>query len=424
MTERVFEADLTWTGAAFESGVQIRVDAGGRIAAIGRLGAEPDERLTGRALLPGFVDAHSHAFQRALRGLGETFPDGAGSFWTWREAMYSLVESLDGERFAAVVEQAFAEMRRAGITTVGEFHYLHHSATATDWAFDELVLDAARRVGIRLALLQTCYRTGGIDRPLEPAQRRFASPDLDAYWRQIDRLGVRLDEPTQSLGIVAHSVRAVPPEEIGALYREARRRGLVFHIHLEEQPREIDDCRAAYGASPVEVVLDATGGGEGLTAVHCIHTSPATLRRLIASGASIAVCPLTEANLADGVPDLAALTPPYPVCLGTDSNVRISMLEEMRWLEYGQRLASGERGRLRDDDGRVAPALLTAATAAGADALGVDCGRLEVGRWADFTALDLSHPTLESVAPEHLLEAAIFGGADDAVAGTWVGGRS
>lgn len=424
MTQRVFEADLTWTGRAFESGVQIRIDPAGRITAIGRLGLEPDERLSRQALVPGFVNAHSHAFQRGLRGRGEKFRAGAGTFWSWREAMYDLVRELDAESFSSLVEQAFAEMRRAGITTVGEFHYLHHSTDRADWGFDELVLEAARATGIRLVLLQTYYRTGGIDRPLDAAQRRFASPDAATFWGQIESLESRLEGPEQSLGVVAHSLRAVPPGEIGELYREARRRGRVFHIHLEEQQREIDECRAAYGATPVEVVLDATGSAEGLTAVHCTHTSPEALTRLVGAGASIAVCPLTEANLADGIPDLGRLEAPFPLCLGTDSNARISMLEEMRWLEYGQRLASGERGRLRDADGRIAASLLAAATLGGATALGVDCGRLEPGRWADFVAIDLDHPSVAAAPADSLLETIVFGGGDDLVAGTWVGGRA
>lgn len=423
MSASVFEADLTWTGDAFEEGVQIRVGEDGRIEALGGLGLEADEHLGGRALLPGFVNAHSHAFQRALRGLGESFPSGAGSFWSWREAMYRLVERLDAEEFARTTEAVFREMRRAGVTTVGEFHYLHHSAEGPDWAFDELLLEAATRAGIRLVLLEAYYRTGGIGEELGRAQRRFDGIDAMSFWRQMEHLESRVDTPRQQLGVVAHSVRAVPPEEIGELYRQARRRGLVFHIHLEEQRREIDECRAAYGASPVEVVLDATGSGDGLTAVHCTHTRPAQLGRLVAAGASIVVCPLTEANLADGIPDLGGLAPPFPLALGTDSNARVSMLEEMRWLEYGQRLASGQRGRLRDGTGRIAPALLAAATEGGANALGVAAGRLAVGRWADFTAVDLTHPALADASPETLLESIVLGCPDDIVAATWVGGR-
>ncbi|HKY60000.1 MAG TPA: amidohydrolase family protein, partial [Gemmatimonadota bacterium] len=246
----VVEADLTWTGERFEAGVQVAIGSEGRIKAVGRLGRPADRRLERRALLPGLVSAHSHAFQRGLRGRGERFPHGAGSFWTWREAMYGLVESLDGERFRRVCAQTFREMLDAGITAVGEFHYLHHSPDGPDHAFDRLVLDAAAEAGIRIALLSTCYETEGIGRPLEAAQRRFATSGA-AFLESLDRLQQELDPSTQSLGIAAHSVRAVPLEEIVRLHQEATRRGLVFHMHVAEQRREVEECVERYGRSPL-----------------------------------------------------------------------------------------------------------------------------------------------------------------------------
>ncbi|MFL5515524.1 MAG: amidohydrolase family protein, partial [Gemmatimonadales bacterium] len=178
MTEEVIEADLTWLDSGFRAGVRVRVDASGRIASAGEGGPPPTRRIRNAALLPGFVNTHSHAFQRALRGSGELFPAGSGSFWTWREAMYGLVERLDRDSLARICRQAFAEMRDAGTTAVGEFHYLHHDRPG-DFAFDEVVLAAAADVGIRIVLLQTYYATGGIGRPLTGGQRRFSTQSVE-----------------------------------------------------------------------------------------------------------------------------------------------------------------------------------------------------------------------------------------------------
>ncbi len=418
--EEVVEADLAWVGEGFRAGVQVRVDGDGRIAEVGALGLAPTERLTGRALLPGFVSAHSHAFQRGLRGKGERFPEGSGSFWSWREAMYALVGGLDPERFLDLTTQAFRELRAAGVTTVADFHYLHHAGPGLDFALDELVLKAARAAGIRLALLETYYRTGGIGRPLEGPQRRFATPSPDRFWRQVDRLAPLLDPATQSLGVAVHSLRAATPDEISDIAAEARRRGLVVHMHVEEQRREIDDCVAAYGRRPLALLLDTLELGPHFTAVHCTHSLPSHLELFFATGATACICPLTEANLGDGIPPLSASA---RLCLGSDSNARISLLEEMRWLEYAQRLRTETRGHLRDPQGAVSPTLLAAATTGGARSLGVAAGAIQPGLWADFVAVDLAAPSLAGHDPATLLDALLLGAPDDVIAATCVGGR-
>ncbi len=421
----IYEADLTWTGARFEPGLRVAVGADGRITAVGALDQPADERLSGMALLPGFVNAHSHAFQRGLRGLGERFPQGAGSFWSWREAMYRLVEELEPERLRALCLQTFREMLAAGITTVGEFHYLHHDlarASDGDWALDEAVLAAARESGIRLVLLQVYYRTGGIGQPLSGAQLRFDARSYEHYWGRIDALLPRLERGRESLGVAPHSLRAASPDEVARVHAEARARGLVVHMHLEETRKEIDDCRVAYGRTPMELVAERLDLDAGFTAVHGTHTGPDQLAFFLNSGANLCLCPLTEANLGDGTPALGRV-PPDGLCLGTDSNARISMLEEMRWAEYGQRLAREQRGVLVDEQGQVARRLLAAATLGGARALGVRVGALEVGAWADFVALDLGSPELAGWRPETLLESLVLGAGERAWAGTWVGGR-
>ena len=455
---RTIEAELTWTGERFERGVRVTVDAEGRIAAVGRPAAAgdgaaaedeaPAERLGNRALLPGFVNAHSHAFQRGLRGRGETFPNqptgatgtvGMGSFWSWREAMYSLVESLDRDGFRELTLRAFREMRSAGITTVGEFHYFHHgidhgASGAADHAFDDAVIEAAAEAGVRLVLLQTYYREGGPGRPLEPAQRRFRSESVPAFVEQLDRLAERISRagsPAPSLGIVAHSIRAAPPDDVAALFEEAVRRDLPFHMHVEEQVREIVECATAYGKRPLELLLgrlalDRPEAAHRFTGVHCTHSDPADMARFAGAGGNVCICPTTEANLGDGIADLPGiLASGGTVCLGTDSNARISMLEEARWLELVQRLARERRGVARDETrqgGRVATTLLDAATANGARALGVPAGAIRPGAWADLVAFDLGHPELAGWDEETLLESIFLGASDRAIAGTFVGG--
>ncbi|HKO59490.1 MAG TPA: formimidoylglutamate deiminase [Thermoanaerobaculia bacterium] len=406
----IVEADLTWTGERFERGIRIAIEDG-RITDVGALGAE-GKRLERRAILPGFVSAHSHAFQRALRGRGETFPEGAGSFWSWREAMYALVQQLDADRFYDAIRATFEEMLAAGITTVGEFHYLHHAPAGNDWAFDELVLRAARDAGIRIVLLLTYYKTGAIGRPLALAQQRFSTQSLDDFWCQVDRLGAMLDARTQTLGVAAHSIRGVPLEEIAPLYAEARRRGMVVHMHVEEQRKEIDDCRAAYGATPLHLINTRLPSCEGFTAVHATHSEPEEMRRFLGRGGQVCITPLTEANLGDGIPDVSALRAPS---LGTDSNARVSMLEEMRWLEYAQRLRSETRGVFRG-----ARPLLDAATINGARSLGIDAGRIGKGALADLVIIDLDARSIKDVDEEHLLEALIFGAGDGVIEGTIV----
>jgi formimidoylglutamate deiminase len=423
MSQLVIEAELTWNGDGFVRGSQVAVEEDGRIAAVGTLGRQATHPLTRLALLPGFVDTHSHAFQRGLRGSGERFPAGAGSFWTWREAMYALVGALDRESLHRLSVQAFGEMRDAGVTAVGEFHYVHHERGG-DFALDQVVLDAAAEVGIRIVFLNTFYATGAPGKPLQGAQCRFATPSLDEYWRRMDLLAAGLDPLTQSLGAVAHSIRAASPEQVRALHDEAVRRRLPFHMHVEEQRREIEESTAAYGRTPMAVILDTIDVRDNFTAVHCTHTSDADMRRFLGAGGMACLCPLTEANLGDGIPRLAL---PHAargrLALGTDSNNRLSLLEEMRWLEYAQRLRGEMRGALADETGQVATTALAAATTGGARALALSAGRIVPGAWADFVAIDLTAPALAGIGPDRLLEALVFGAGNEVIAGTFVGGR-
>ena len=421
MTSTVLEADLTWVDGVFRPGVQIEVDGAGAIVALGS-DLPVTDRRAGEAILPGFVNAHSHAFQRGLRGRGEHFPQSGGSFWTWRQEMYDLVDRLGVVEFQSISTQAFQEMRRSGMTTVGEFHYFHHDGTDGGFAMDEAVIAAAEAAGIRMVLLHAYYVTGGIAAPLQGGQRRFDTYSQEQYWAQIDALQARLAGTRHTMGVVVHSIRAAPLEDLALVHAEARRREMVVHIHLEEQVKEIEECKAAFGRTPMRVLLDTIDVDHQTVCVHCTHTQPQEMAEFIDRGGRVCICPLTEANLGDGIPQLANV-PNHRLSLGTDSNARIDMLEEARWLEYGQRLNRQSRGIIRDPDGFNATELLHAATIGGGDALGSGGGRIAEGVPADLCAVDLSHLSLAGATAATLAEMIVFGCDASVITGTCVAGE-
>jgi formimidoylglutamate deiminase len=404
----VYNPELAWLGGLFAANTSITVEDG-TIVEIG----DGDGSDKG-AFLPGFVNAHSHAFQRGLRGRGEHFEEGADTFWSWREEMYQLVDELSVSDFRSLCINSFSEMRSAGITTVGEFHYLHHDQEA-DYAMDQAVLDAANEVGIRIVLLHGFYAHGGFGASTSCGQKRFETHCIDAWWKQLDDLANSVDGNMQRVGTVAHSVRAVDLESIQGIALGSIQRGMPMHIHLEEQRQEIEACLEAHGVTPMALLNDAIEVSPMVTAIHCTHTAPADMEQWLSTGGNVCLCPLTEANLADGVCAMHRIVKQGGcISLGTDSNARISMLEEMRWMEYAQRLTREERGVCVDLDGNMANFLLDAATINGARSLGVQVGKIEVGKLADFAVLDLQHIQLHGVLPEHL-PAAICCGCDNAI---------
>lgn len=422
MKIRSIRAALTWIDGAFEEGVRITISADGTIEATTRDAEPADLELPDEAILPGFINAHSHSFQRAMRGKTERFPAGRGSFWTWRETMYSLVESMTAQDFHDWNLAAFKEMRAAGITTAGEFHYFHHeTAAAHDHRFDSVVLDAADAAGIRLVLLQTYYRTGGFDQPLSTAQKRFDTPNVDDFLRELDRLQSNL-RTHQSVGIVAHSIRAVPVEDLKRLAKAAVERDLPFHMHLEEQEKEIRECVEATGSHPMRIVLDQTPVDDHFTGVHCTHSSEQDLREWIERGANVCITPLTEGNLGDGIQPLAPIASGQ-LSVGSDCNARIDMLEELRWLEYAQRLVRQDRGVYRDPAGDNASLLFQIGTTGGARSLGVNAGTIEPGQDADFFTVDLRHRSLTGWERQRLLDSIIFGGGNEIIRRSCVGGK-
>lgn len=429
--QQVIEAELTWTGTSFERGMRVTVSDRGVIESVRKAGEhEPPatHTLARRALIPGMISAHSHAFQHAMRATAEIIPkanlQGQRNFWSWRETMYELVDRLDAPSFFAITRHTFEQMRRAGITTVGEFHYVRHPREAQDFSFDELVLEAARMANIRLVFLSTLYQTSAIGKPVEGAQKRFFSPDLATFWKQVDRIAAKLDSRTQTIGIAPHSVRAVGIEETKDVCAEAKRRGMVVHMHVEEVVREIEDCKAATGRTPMRLLLEAGVVDPRFTAIHCTHSAEEDLREFGAAGASICLCPLTEGTLSDGIANVPAMIQSgATLCLGTDANTRLCMNEEMRLAEYVQRVRRQRRGVILDNSGDPATSLFNMATRNGARALGIQAGAIAPGCAADFVALDLDHPSLAGWTDDSLLGTFIFGCATEPIAATCVAGQ-
>lgn len=292
----IVEAELTWTGNCFERHVQVHVNANGDIQNITNNIKQNVTRLPGYALVPGMINVHSHAFQRGLRGLGETYPKNSGqsSFWTWREEMYKLVQDMTDDRIYALTHQCFSEMLDAGITSVGEFHYFHHGQDR--FAYDDMILKAAHDVGIRLVLLNAFYQYGGFNNtPMSIPQKRFETTCLKEYWTQMDALQAKINSSIQSLGVVAHSMRAVALNELKMLHQESQKRGLVFHIHLEEQLKEIEDCKRTHdGQTPMGLLLKHLQVDDKLTAVHCTWTESEQLKEFVSKQGNVCICPLTE----------------------------------------------------------------------------------------------------------------------------------
>jgi formiminoglutamate deiminase len=396
-----FWCEHAWLGAGPVAGVRITVDDG-RTAAVEVADPEPgDERLPG-LVLPGFANAHSHAFHRALRG--RTHDEG-GTFWTWRDRMYAVAARLDPDSYLALARATYAEMALAGVTAVGEFHYLHHPADGGRYtdpnAMSEALIQAAADAGIRLTLLDACYVAGGLEGighlPLNDVQSRFSDGDADAWAARVALLPER---PGLRIGAAVHSVRAVPAEQLATIRRAAVGRPL--HVHLSEQPAENEACEAFYGCSPTRLLADRGLLGPETTAVHATHLTGDEIAALGESGTGVCACPSTEADLADGVGAFRWLRDAgSPLCLGSDQHAQTDLLAEARLLEEHERLITGERGRFRTAE------LVEALTVAGHRALGwPDAGSIAPGQRADLVAVRLDSPRTAGSTPGQLLMAA------------------
>jgi formimidoylglutamate deiminase len=377
--------------------------------------ASAGERLPGRALAPGFVNAHSHAFQRELRGKVERLnPDHPqDDFWTWREQMYSLAEDIEPDSIREVSEKCYREMLSAGYTTVTEFHYVHHKPSGEPYedvnALAKAVAAAAESAGIRLLLLPVAYARGGIP--------RFQDASVDGFLGRIDDLREWAEgRPLVEIGLAAHSIRAVPEDWLERIGQYAHSHQLPLHVHADEQPREIEECQKEYGLRPVEL-LDRIGFlGPETTIVHATHANERELDLLAEHGSGVCACPTTEGNLGDGfLPAEGILQRAIRLSIGSDSQVRVDPLEELREIETNARRLSGRRNVLIPEyDISPTPWLLRT---------GWQREEISPGDPADFVEIDLHHPALTSVAPDDLPSALVFGAGSAVISATWVAGN-
>ena len=431
--------DLIYTNGRFQSGVGLV--CGERVIGFEAADKVSDPiRLERRALLPGLVNAHSHAFQRVIRGRTEwRSQNTSDSFWTWREQMYAAANRLTPEDVYSASRMAFLEMALAGITAVGEFHYLHHAPDGTPYSDPNLlereVIRAARDVGIRIALLRVAYARAGYQTEPNPRQARFIESSPEVYLKNLERLlaAPELRNGEAWVGVAPHSVRAVPLDYLQTVIGFANARGLVVHMHVAEQTAEVEACIEEYGRSPVALLETEGLLGEKFTAVHAIHVTPKAVTALARRRANVCACPTTERNLGDGVvPVDAYFKAGVPVSLGTDSQVQIDLLEDARELEYHLRLQQTARNVLdgdyvdptnNSDESGLASRLFECATTSGAISIGFAGGSLEPGAPADFFTVDLDDPSIAGATSENLLANIVFSLSRTAVKDVVVGGK-
>ena len=433
--------DLVYTNRRFERDLTAVCDDSGSVARLAPAGEVKGDvvRLKNRALMPGLVNAHSHAFQRVIRGRTEHRTQNAlenkrDSFWTWREMMYSAATRLGPDDVYDASRLAFLEMALSGITAVGEFHYLHQAKDGTEYEDPNLlakeVMRAASDVGLRIALLRVAYARSGYESDPDTQQVRFIEADPQLYLKRVDQL--RSDcagsEGRAWVGVAPHSVRAVPLDYLKEVIRYGNEQRLPIHMHVAEQPAEVSVCIQEHGRSPVALLASEGLLSEHFTAVHAIHVTPKAIHAIADSRAMVCACPTTERNLGDGVvPADLFMNEGVRIALGSDSHAQIDLLEDARELEYHLRLQKMERAVLSPwtDHSRSALAtrLFDCATFSGAESIGAPGGALVAGRAADFFTIDLNDPSVVGVAGDDLLAAIVFGLSKTAVREVVIGGK-
>jgi formiminoglutamate deiminase len=415
-----YHADYAWLGGeSGEVAADVLIEVAGQRFVRVRPGtpADPDAIHLRGLTLPGMADAHSHAFHRALRGRAQA---GRGTFWTWREQMYAIAARLDPDTYHALARAVYAEMALAGITCVGEFHYLHHGPDGAPYAdpnaMGEALIEAAREAGIRITLLDTCYLAGGIGKDLEGAQLRFGDGTADAWAGRVSALRAG---GHGRIGAAVHSVRAVPREQIRVVAAWAAEHGAALHVHLSEQPAENLACAEAHGRTPTELLAEGDALGPRTVAVHATHLTVGDIGLLGRTGTGVCMCPTTERDLADGIGPARDLTGAgSPLSLGSDQHAVIDLFEEARAVELDERLRTRRRGHW------AAAELLTAATSDGHRALGwQEAGRIEPGAYADLVTVGLDSVRLAGAAPDRLVESVVFAGSAADVRHVVVSGR-
>lgn len=423
----VYHLGQALTEEGWRRDVLVRV-AGQTIAEVTVGSAVPHDavRLKGIAI-PGTANLHSHAFQRAMAGLVERRGPEDDSFWTWRDVMYRFLAQMGPEEVEAVAAWLYVEMLEAGYTCVGEFHYLHHTPSGTPYSdiaeMGARIAAAAETTGIGLTLLPSFYAHGGCGgKAAKPGQKRFLC-DLDQFAALMESSARHVAKvPGAKLGIAPHSLRAVAPDELTRLL-ETYASGPV-HMHAAEQTGEVEECVAWSGARPVDWLLDNAGIDARWCLIHCTHMTAQESARLAASGAVAGLCPITEANLGDGIFDAPRfLDAGGRFGIGSDSNVRIALGEELRTMEYGQRLRDRKRNRLGPTGSSTGRHIFNGARQGGAQALAQETGALAVGKRADIVLLDDTHPVLAGRSGDAIIDAMVFGGGDGLVCDVIAGGR-
>ena len=426
MTTRRLFLDTALLPTGWATDVALDIENGTLTAVIPGARPKDRERLPGIAL-PGLPNLHSHTFQRAMTGLSETRGATDDSFWTWRQVMYAFLQKLTPDDVEAVAAFAMMQMLEAGFTAVAEFHYLHHAPSGRPYddpaELCARIAAASAHTGIGLTLLPVLYTHGGFGaQPPTEGQRRFVS-DPDAFCRILSsaRAAIApLDDA--ALGIAPHSLRAVSPEQLTHLPAIDG----PIHIHIAEQTREVADCLAWSGQRPADWLLSHTPVDENWCLIHATHTDPAELAAIAKTGAVIGLCPITEANLGDGIFDATTFRDAGGrFGVGTDSNVEINAPGELRLLEYAPRLHRRARNVMPAHPGAsTGRALYDAALSGGAQALGRRVGRLAPGSRADLVLLDPTHPDLASASADRWLDAYVFSAGVSAIDSVIVGGRA
>ncbi|RFS81028.1 formimidoylglutamate deiminase [Actinomadura spongiicola] len=416
-------AQLAWLGDRVATDVLIETDGERIVRVESGVPAPPDARRLTGLTLPGLANAHSHAFHRALRSRVQAH---SGTFWTWRDQMYKVADRLDPDTYRTLATAVFAEMALAGISCVGEFHYLHHRPGGAPYAepnaMGEALIAAAADAGIRITLLDACYLTGGIDRPLQGSQLRFGDGTAGNWARRVESLREKTQKAGLSharVGAAIHSVRAVPREQLRAVASWAQEHRAPLHVHLSEQPAENDACLDAYGMTPTRLLAESGALGALTTAVHATHLTDDDIGLLGTTTTGVCMCPTTERDLGDGIGptrDLAGAG--SPICLGSDQHAVIDLFEEARAVELDERLRTQARGHW------TAPELLAAATSNGHYGLGwPEAGRLEPGAYADLVTVALDSVRTAGSVPEYAAEAAVFAATAADVRQVVVSGR-
>ncbi|MCI4569295.1 formimidoylglutamate deiminase [Lysobacter sp. CFH 32150] len=414
------DAAMLWTPAGWRADAGFTADVSGRLRATASSASK-------HWAVPGIPNLHSHAFQRAMAGLAERQTNPEDSFWTWRETMYRFASRMTPDSVHAVAAQLYAEMLEAGYTTVCEFHYLHHAPDGRPYAdpaaMSHALIAAAQETGIRLTLLPVLYMSGGFDgRALSERQRRFGH-DTEAFLRLLD--GLRREESDMlRVGCAFHSLRAVPAEAMHAVLA-ALPADAPIHIHIAEQIGEVQDCIALRGARPVEWLLGHAEVDPRWILVHATHLTPAEVQGIATSGATVAICTTTEGNLGDGLfPLRDYLDAGGAWGVGSDSHISVSPVEELRWLEYGQRLMTRHRNiAVQPESSSVGETLLRGTLASGENATGHAVGVLREGACADWITLDDEAPQFAGVHTDDAIDRWIFSGNRNLVREVHVAGR-